>query len=239
MFTIWGLGLSLSWGWQGEDTGTGSMVQRVGGASHRPALNSNAHYFGRKSSVSGPMYVCCEDSSYRRQALKKVQLHNQHSTGPAQRRTRQYWAVTGTRPGCDFFFPYHWRVRLSVYSNFATWMKTNSPALHVRVYVYMYSTCTCTCTHTPTLHTRANCIHVEIVYCTLLCLEVMVSEEREWQKRENDTGLAPRLHHLLPTLKTRKYNTRNKHMRQDLKHFDDESAKCIDCYHAATKNTAE
>ena len=60
------------------------------GASHRPALNSNAHYFGRKSSVSGPMYVCCEDSSYRRQALKKVQLHNQHSTGPAQRRTRQY-----------------------------------------------------------------------------------------------------------------------------------------------------
>ena len=41
------------------------------GASHRPALNSNAHYFGRKSSVSGPMYVCCEDSSYRRQALKK------------------------------------------------------------------------------------------------------------------------------------------------------------------------
>ena len=30
MFTIWGLGLSLSWGWQGEDTGTGSMVQRVG-----------------------------------------------------------------------------------------------------------------------------------------------------------------------------------------------------------------
>ena len=110
-------------------------------------------------------------------------------------------------------------------------------SVYMCVHTHMY--CTCTCTHTPTLHTRANCIHVEIVYCTLLCLEVMVSEEREWQKRENDTGLAPRLHHLLPTLKTRKYNTRNKHMRQDLKHFDDESAKCIDCYHAATKNTAE
>ena len=238
MFTIWGLGLSLSWGWQGEDTGTGSMVQRVG-VLHTGQHWTVMHIILGVSPVSvGPCMCAVRTQVTEDRPLKKCNCTT--STAQDQPSAGQGNIELSLERGRGaIFFPYHWRVRLSVYSNFATWMKTNSPALHVRVYVYMYSTCTCTCTHTPTLHTRANCIHVEIVYCTLLCLEVMVSEEREWQKRENDTGLAPRLHHLLPTLKTRKYNTRNKHMRQDLKHFDDESAKCIDCYHAATKNTAE
>ena len=151
MVTIWGLGLSLSWGWKGEDTGTGSMVQRGKGCFTQA---SNAHYFGHKSSVSWHMYmyVCCEDSSYRRQALRKVQLHNQHSTGPAQRRTRQYWAVTGTRPGCDFFFRTTdasgcqfiriLRLEWRPIRRHCTYVCTCTCTVHVHVHVHIHPHCT-------------------------------------------------------------------------------------------------